>query len=186
MAIENTYLSRADFFLRHYELEGTPPEVRSFLLAAAVHAADSAREELVRLSEQPLFPEALSQRIRSIKRGNLIERVRNMDVHGNPLPVSFPGTRVRCMITGSVRPLVMSSEDGTEVSVSLPGASPRIHRTPNNPRNSRVKFGDSVTFDLVDGRHFTCDFANGSEEVDLALATREFVVEARAIFEELG
>lgn len=178
-----TYLRRASYFLRLYRLGDRVPECLAYFLAVAVHACDAAREEVERSIEMSgaiAFDDESKRQIAEVKkefaklpRANLIGRIRNLDVHGNPIPIADPRFVLSLIVTGTIRPMVMKSSGGVGVTISTAGGKPVIKRTKNQPAKASVSMGDSVSYHLVNGRHRVCDFAAGNEVVDLEKALQE-------------
>lgn len=179
------YLRRAHVFLLNYDQLEADPVMRSFVLAAAIHAADSAKEDLDRMVENPMFGKHIKKRVGNLPRRNLIERIRNQDVHGTPIPVSLPGQAANLLVTGSVRPMVMKSA-GPEIQMRLQGAKPQFRFYPNQPGKAKVEMGDSVSYHLKDGRHFACDFSDGNKVVDISVAAKEFGAAAMQLIRDMA
>lgn len=172
------YLSRAAFFATNANNEEFEPSIRTALLAAAVHAAESASEELDRISETA-SPE-IKAAIQAVPRRNIIQRLRNLDLHGKPLPVSDPKFKGGGMISG-LKPITIGSRDNVAGMIQMHAATPKIRRSPNQPSKAPVDFGDSVSYHMERGRTFVCDFAANNETVDLVLVLRQFVKAATEV-----
>ena len=76
------YFDRAAFALQNAANEGLPLNVRSHLTAMALHACQSLKEALTQMLEENKDDQELAAAIKDLPHTELIENVRNMDLHG--------------------------------------------------------------------------------------------------------
>ncbi|MBV6503982.1 MAG: hypothetical protein AKCLJLPJ_02077 [Fimbriimonadales bacterium] len=205
------YYDRAQFFIMMYDMPGFTAPARAHLLAAAIHASNAAADEaakqlgVVAEDDTPtplqlarafapgsLELEELARREReaiakirekfmSLPRRDLIDKLRNADLHAFPLLPAYPGDRASWMITGNTRPLKVSADRNTTVTLGLTigSAAPNVRVTgPGGKPGKRKdpKYGDTVSFAVRDGKHFTKHFSKGAEhDVEISEAIREFL-----------
>lgn len=107
----------------------------------AVSACQSLREALDQLAEDETQPNPkLKTAISKLPHVHLIENIRNMDLHGWPLPICDPKVRMVAMVSKPGKPIELSSSHVVGVSLRMAGVKPKVHRTPN-----RVKHGKRLS-----------------------------------------
>jgi hypothetical protein len=167
------YFDRAGWAFHNAHNDKLPLNVRSHLTAVAVHACQSLKESLIQVSEDSPGDTELAAAIKTLPHTELIENIRNMDLHGWPLPICDPSIQMVAMVSKPGKPITLSSSHGIRVAVTMPGVAPKVHNP--NRKCVNVKFGGStVSFGCVEGKLIVHDF---STDKDYALldVLREFL-----------
>lgn len=158
------YLDRAVWAFRNTYNEQLPLSVRSHLTAVAVHASQSLKESLDQISRDNPGDADLVAEIKSLPHTKLIENIRNMDLHGWPLPVCDPSIQMAVMVSKPGKPIALSSSHEVPVALTMPGVAPKV-RTPNR-KHANVKFGGAtVSYGCVEGRLIVYDFSTAKNYV---------------------
>lgn len=169
------YYDRASLVLRCARKEETSANERSHFLAIAVHACQSLKESLYQAVDSENGDPSLHVTIKGVPHLEIVENVRNMDLHGQPLPSCESDTRVTLVASKPGKPIRISSSQGVKVSLRLDGARPSVHRSPKNIKHGQVSFGGSTVYvECVDGRILAYDFSK-SKPIDLQVAIDEFL-----------
>lgn len=156
------YFDRAAWALQNATNDGLPFNVRSHLSAVAVHACQSLKESLDQSSEDNPADTDLAAAIKSLPHTEVIENVRNMDLHGWPLPICDPKVQMVVMVSKPGKPITLSSSHGVPVGVSMPGVAPKVHNP--NRKCANVKFGGAtVSFGCDQGRLIVHDFSTDKD-----------------------
>lgn len=152
------YFDRAAWALQNATNEQLTLVVRSHLTAISVHACQSLKESLDQLSEDNPADAALVTEVKDLPHTEIIENVRNMDLHGWPLPVCDPKVHLVEMKSKPDKPITLSSSHGAVAGVTMAGASPKVHN--QNRKHANVKFGGATVALMCDhGRLVVHDFS---------------------------
>lgn len=175
------YFNRAEWALLNARNEKLPFIVRSHLTAVAVHACQSLKESLDQCANDDTADAGLAAAIAGLPHTELIENVRNMDLHGWPLPICDPKVRMATLVTKPGKPINLSSSQGVAVVMQLDGLKPRIRREPNDLKHGTASIGGAtVSFGCVDGKLMVYDFSTNKEYVLLEML-HSFVKHCHAI-----
>ena len=158
------YFDRAAWALHNAGNDALPLSVKSHLTAVAVHACQSLRESLDQLVEEEGSDTQLAEAIKALPHTEIIENVRNMDLHGWPLPVCDPKVQVVAMVSKPGKPITLSSSHGVGVSMQMDGLKPKVHRTPNDLKHGKLTIGGAtVSYGCIDGKLIVQDFSTGKD-----------------------
>ena len=156
------YFDRAAWALHNATNDRLPLNVRSHLAAIAVHACQSLKESLDHSSENNPANTDLAAAIKSLPHTEVIENVRNMDLHVWPLPVCDPKVQFVAMVSKPRKPITLSSSHGVPVALTMPGVAPKVHNPDRKCAN--VKFGGAtVSFGCDQGRLIVHDFSTNKD-----------------------
>jgi hypothetical protein len=152
------YFDRAAWALQNTANDSLPLNVRSHLSAIAVHACQSLKEAFDRFSEDNSADIDLVAAIKNLPHTELIENVRNMDLHGWPLPVCDPKVRMVAMVSKPGKPIALSSSKGVPIAMTMAGVAPKVHNP--NRKCANVKFGGAtISFGCDQGQLVVHDFS---------------------------
>ncbi len=169
------YFDRAAWALHNAGNDALPLSVKSHLTAAAVHACQSLKESLDQLIEEEGSDTQLAEAIKTLPHTEFIENVRNMDLHGWPLPVCDPKVNMVAMVSKPGKPITLSSSHGVGVSMQMDGLKPKVHRTPKDLKHGQVTIGGAtVSYGCIDGKLIVHDFSTKKDYVLLS-ALRSFL-----------
>ena len=169
------YFDRAAWALQNAGNDKLPLSVKSHLIAAAVHACQSLKESLDQLVEEEGSDTELEEAIKSLPHIEIIQNVRNMDLHGWPLPVCDPKVQMVAMVAKPGKPITLSSSHGVGVTMQMDGLEPKVHRSPNYQKHGTVTIGGAtVSYGCVAGKLIVHDFSTGKDYV-LLDALRSFL-----------
>lgn len=159
------YYDRADWARHNATNDALEPNVKSHLIAMAVSACQSLREALDQVAEDETQPNPkLKTAISNLPHVHLIENIRNMDLHGWPLPICDPKVRMVAMVSKPGKPIELSSSHGVGVSIQMAGLKPKVHRTPKDIKHGKVAFGGAtVSYGCEAGKLFVHDFSTGKD-----------------------
>ena len=169
------YFDRAAWALHNAGNDALPLKVKSHLIAAAVHACQSLKESLDQLVEEEGSDTQLAEAIKKLPHTEIIENVRNMDLHGWPLPVCDPKVQMVAMVSKPDQPITLSSSHGVAVSMQMDGLKPKVRHTPKDQKHGKVTLGGAtVSYGCIDGKLIVHDFSTGKDYV-LLDALRSFL-----------
>ena len=158
------YFDRAAWALHNAGNDALPLKVKSHLIAAAVHACQSLKESLDQLVEEEGSDTQLAEAIKKLPHTEIIENVRNMDLHGWPLPVCDPKVHMVAMVSKPGKPITLSSSHGVGVSMQMDGLKPKVHRTPKDLEHGKVTIGGAtVSYGCINGKLIVHDFSTGKD-----------------------
>lgn len=178
------YFHRACWALQNAGNNELPAVVRSHMTAMAAHACQSLKESLQQIIEaEPESHAELKAALRDLPHAALIENIRNLDLHGWPLPVCDPGIQMMAMVAKPGRPITLKSSGGVGVVMQMDGLRPRVHRTPKDLKRGKVTFGPAASFGCADGRMIVHDFAMGKDFFMLDVL-RDFLLRCRDLLNE--
>lgn len=176
------YFDRAAWALHNATNEALALNIRSHLTAVAVHACRSLKEALDQAAEDATDDAHLVAAVRALPHSELIENVRNMDLHGWPIPICDPKVQMVAMVSKPGKPIELSSSHGVPVAVTMPGVAPRVHNP--NRKCANVKFGGAtVSFGCEEGKLIVHDFSTAKDYVLLAVL-QAFLQQCHAIIRE--
>lgn len=175
------YFDRATWAFHNAQNEKLPPKVKSHLTAVAVHACRSLKESLDQIAEDAPGDAELAAAVRTLPHGELIENIRNMDLHGWPLPICDPKIQMVAMVSKPGHPIELSSSHGVAVTMRMDGLAPRIQRTPKDFKHGTATVGGAtVSFACVDGKMIVHDFST-DKDYELLAVLRAFLEECHPI-----
>lgn len=152
------YFDRAAWAHQNATNDKLPLNVRSHLNAIAVHACQSLKESLDQSAEDNPADTDLATAIKSLPHTELINNVRNMDLHRWPLPICDPNVQMAVTVSKPGKPIMVSSSHGVPVALTMPGIAPKVHNP--NRKCANVKFGGAtVSFGCDQGRLIVHDFS---------------------------
>ncbi len=162
MLYSRHYFDRAASALHNATNDELPLNVRSHLTAVAVHACQSLIESLDQACEDNPTDVDLADAVKGVPHTEVLENVRNMDLHGSPLPICDPKVRMVAMVSKPGKSIAISTSHGVPVALTMPGAAPKVHTT--NRKSAKVKFGGAtVSFDCDQGRLIVHDFSTDKD-----------------------
>lgn len=167
------YWNRASFALLQAEREDIPAEARAMFTAFCCHACQSLKEAIdhVREMQDELgvnLPKAASQPYEK-----LVERMRNLDLHGRPIPACERGVDFQLSVSGR-DPARLTSSDSVCISVQF-ACRPKVTRAPKDQSKANFTPGDGLTYVGKDGKLMVSDPASG-RAVDALAALREHLL----------
>ncbi len=179
------YFDRAAWALHHATNDSLPLNVKSYLTAAAVHACHSLKESLDQIAEDGTSGDTqLAAAIKNLPNAKLIENIRNMDLHGWPLPICDPKVSMVAMVSKPDQPIKLSSAHGVNVSVQMAGLKPRVHRAPKDLKHGTVTFGGAtVSYGCDEGKLIVHDFTTG-RDYSLLGVVRSFLERCGALIKD--
>lgn len=156
------YFDRSSWAFHNAHNENLPLNVRSHLIAVAVHACQSLKESLDQIAEDNPGDSELATTIKNLPHTELIDNIRNMDLHGWPLPICDPKVQMVAMVSKPGKPVTLSSSHGVPVAVTMPGVAPKVYNP--NRKCANVKFGGAtVSFGCVEGKLVVHDFSTDKD-----------------------
>jgi hypothetical protein len=162
------YFDRTAWALQNATNDKLPLNVRSHLSAVAVHACQSLKESLDQSSEDEPADMELAEAIKNLPHTEVIENIRNLDLHGWPLPICDPKVKMVAMASKPGKPIALSSSHAVPVALTMSGVAPKVH----NPDRKRanVKFGGAtVSFGCDQGRLVVHDFSTNKDYLLLGI-----------------
>jgi hypothetical protein len=152
------YFDRAIWAFMNAKNDKIALNAQSHLCAAAIHACQSLKESLSLIMEENPDDEALRLAVKGLPHSELIENIRNTDLHGWPLPICSPNLTSMMMVSKPGKPVKISSSQGVPVQVQFSGMSPKV--TNPNRKAANVQFGGAtVVFGCDNGRFTVHDFS---------------------------
>jgi hypothetical protein len=177
------YFHRASWALHNSTNDKLEPIVKSHLMAMAVHACQSLREHLDYLAAEKTHAE-LNAALKILPHAQLIENIRNMDLHGWPLPICDPRVIEAAMVSKPGQPVQLTSSHGVGVSLQMHGPKPKVRRTRKDLRESlkhaNVTFEHTVSWQCDNGRLIVHDFSTGKDYLLLEVL-RSFLQQCEAL-----
>ena len=175
------YFDRACWALRNATSDALPLNVKSHLAAFAVHACQSLKESLEQLALDHPNDVGLAQEVKELPHSEIIGNVRNLDLHGWPLPICDPKRTMVAMVTKPDQPIELSSSHGVGVTLQLDGLTPRVSRTPKVMKHGKVSIGGStVSIGCHQGTLVVHDFSTTKDYV-LLIVLRTFLEKCHSI-----
>jgi len=147
------YFDRAAWALQSATHADVKDMVRSHLLAVALHGCDSLRESLTHLAAND---ETLAASVRQLPHANLIENLRNADIHGPPLPVCNANWNVVYMQAKPNKPIELSTEKSGRAVMKLDGLKPKHW--------GAVSYGKTISIGCQGEMLIARDFSTGKSE----------------------
>ncbi len=158
------YFDRAAWALQKATNDDLPLNVKSHLTAVALHACQSLKESLGQMLEGDNNDPELAAAIENLPHTELIENLRNMDLHGWPIPICDPQVHMVAMVSKPGQPVELSSSHGVGVSMQMEGLTPRAHRSPKDLKRATVSFGGAtVSYGCDQGKLLVHDFSTGKD-----------------------
>ncbi|MHC4416309.1 MAG: hypothetical protein ACYS0G_13600 [Planctomycetota bacterium] len=158
------YFDRAAWALHNATNDSLPLNVKSHLTAVALHACQSLKESLAQMLEGDNDDPELAAAIKNLPHTELIGNVRNMDLHGWPIPICDPQVRMVAMVSKPDQPIELSSSHGVGVSMHMDGLKPRVHRSPKDLKRGTVSIGGAtVSYGCDQGKLIVHDFSTGQD-----------------------
>jgi hypothetical protein len=159
------YFDRAAWALHNATNDALKPNVKSHLIALGLHACQSLKEALDQVvGEESNGDKHLAAAIKNLPHVELIQNIRNMDLHGWPIPVCDPRVQMVEMVSKPGHPVELSSSHGVCVSMQMDGLKPRVHRTPKDMKHGTVTFGGAtVSCGCSEGKLIVHDFSTGKD-----------------------
>ena len=160
------YFDRAGWAFHNAQNDKLPLKVKSHLTAVAVHACQSLKESLDQIAQDNPGDTELVAAIKSLPHTELIENIRNMDLHGWPLPICDPNVRMVAMVSKPDQPIELSSSRGVAVTMRMDGLTPRVQRTPKDFKHGTAAIGGAtVSFGCDEGKLIVHDFSTDKDYV---------------------
>jgi len=164
------YFNRAYWALHNAHQDALPLNVRGHLTAVAVHACQSLKESLDQLAQDNPTDADLAGAIKGLPHTKLIENIRNMDLHGCPLPICDPKVQMSTMVSKPSHPIELSSSHNVAVALRMDGLKPRVHRTPKDLKHGTATIGGAtVSFGCFEGKLVVHDSTTGKDYVLLGV-----------------
>lgn len=175
------YYRRAAWALINATKPEMPPSSKSYLTAMSLHASRSLKEAFDQAAkEKEGKDDGFVSAVNDLPHTNLIERVRNMDIHGWPIPVCQPGIRMIAMKAKPGKPISLTSSNGVEAVLTMKGTVPRFYRRPNDLKNAKIDLAQSVSYGC-DGNELIVFDSSTGKELSLLSALGEFLKAAEGI-----
>lgn len=143
------YWKRVVFTFNHLHNLKTEPHMRAMLTAFCVHATQSVTEALRKLAEVRK-DDNLKASIDALEFSPLLERVRNHDLHGNPIPVCDDKWNF-VIATSGKKPMTLTSSHGVGVQVQMHGAKPKVRLSKKDQKHGKFSPGDAISFQCNEG-----------------------------------
>jgi len=134
------YFNRAVIALHAASEPELNPEIVGMLISSCLHSCHSCIEMLQRLSSDN--PNHI-RKLRYVRYRNLIKKMRDLDIHGNPIPTCHPGVSFGSLVS-SKHPITLSSSNNMAISVQMRGAQPVVRRQCQSASN--ITWGDAVSY----------------------------------------
>lgn len=158
------YFDRARWALHNAANDTLPPNAKSHLTAMAVHACQSLKESLTQWGAERSTPdEEFTTEVARLPHAQLIENIRNLDLHGWPVPICDPKVRMMEMVSKPGRPITLTSSHGVGVSLSMQGVSPKVGRSRKDMKHANVAYGPSVSWGYEEGKLIVHDFSTSKD-----------------------
>lgn len=156
------YFDRASWAFHNVRNDKLPLNARSHLSAVALHACQSLKESLDQIAQDNPEDADFAAAIKSLPHTELIENVRNMDLHGWPLPICDPKMQLMVMVSKPGKPIALSSSHGVPIAMTMSGVAPKVHNP--NRKCANVKFGGATVSLVCDqGRLVVHDFSTNKD-----------------------
>lgn len=152
------YLGRAGFTFNNANRPDQDAKVKTRLIAFCTHSCQSTVEALVALAgERETSNPGFMKQVEALPHKALIEGVRNLDIHGRPIPACDPGVDSMMMVSGK-KPMQISSSHGVAVTMQLgQGGKPKVRNTPKDVKHGKFTPGDALSFVCKGGDLYVCD-----------------------------
>lgn len=174
------YFDRAGWAFNNAHNDKLPLNVRSHLTDVAVHACQSLKESLGQIAQDNPGDKQFADAIKNLPHTELIENIRNMDLHGWPLPICDPTVRMVAMVSKPGQPIKLSSH-GVAMTMRMDNLTPRFHRTPKNFKHGTATLGGAtVSFGCDQGKLIIHDFS-ADKDYMLLDVLREFLEKCQSI-----
>lgn len=178
------YFDRAAWAFHNANNDSLPLNVRSHLIAVSLHACQSLKESLDQLTEEDGDDTALATTIKNLPHTEVIENIRNMDLHGWPIPICDPKVTMSVMVSKPDKQIQLSSSRGVGVALQMDGVKPKVHRSRKNLKHAKVKFGGAtVSYGCTDGKFIVHDFSTDKDYVVLDVL-RSFLSSCQSLIEQ--
>jgi len=175
------YIKRAIFALNSAGQCGSDPEVRSHFTAFCAHACQSVRESL------SLYYADDSTKLKlvvTLPHVEMLELVRNHDLHGHPLLLCDPRI-VSFMMQSGKHSVRLESSHGVAVSIQNK-RKPFVRLDPKDVKHARVLFADALVMNSVDGELYIQYPPASGKSVHLLTAMKEFLLAAEYLLPIAG
>ncbi len=143
------YWERVVFTFNHLHDLKTEPPMKAMLTAFCIHATQSVTEALLKLAEVRKDDD-LKASVESLQYSQLLEHVRNHDLHGNPIPVCDDKWNF-VIATGGKKPMTLTSSHGVGVQVQMHGAKPKVRLSKKDQKHGKFSPGDAISFQCSEG-----------------------------------
>lgn len=178
------YFDRAHWAFHNANNDSLPLKVKSHLIAVSLHACQSLKESLDQLTEENIDDTTLATTINSLPHTEVIENIRNMDLHGWPIPICNPKVTMFEMVSKPGHPIELSSSHGVGVAMQMSGVKPKVYRTRKDLKHANVKFGGAtVSFGCINGKFVVYDFSTKKEYLVLDIL-RSFLHSCELLFKD--
>lgn len=176
------YFDRAAWALRNATNDALESNVKSHLSAMAVHACQSLQESFDQAAGQETDGDkSLAAAMKDLPHANLIKNIRDMDLHGWPLPICDPKVHMVAMVSKPGHPIELSSSHGVGVSMQMDGLTPKVHRAPKDLKHATVTLGGAtVSYGCDEGKLIVHDFSTGKDYLLLGVL-RSFLERCHAL-----
>lgn len=158
------YWERVVFTFNHLHNLKTEPPMKAMLTAFCIHATQSVTEALGNLAEDRK-DDNLKAALDALEFAQLLEHVRNHDLHGNPIPVCDDKANFVISTSGK-KPMTLTSSHGVGVQVQMHGAKPKARLSKKDQKHGKFSPGDAISFQCSDGILGVYD-ASSSKTYDL-------------------
>ncbi len=150
--------------------------------AFCIHACQSLREAFQTLDDyEPGKDATLKPALDALPFGDLINDVRQHDIHGHPLPVCEPGAKLGLVMSRPGSPVRLQTGDteGSGVQVQMHGAEPVVTIIGDSPK-ARLIPGQTISYHCEDGELCVWDYRT-KQTVRLVPVLSEFLTGAHQL-----
>jgi len=157
---------------------------RAHLTSMAVHACQSLKEALDVLVHDTNGDSQLASEVGALPHIELIANVRNMDLHGHPLPVCRPNMFMYGMESKPGNEPELSSSHGVAVCMQMEGVKPKVRLFPKDLNHGKASLGGATVFYGCEGEKLVVHDLSTSKNYYLLEVLSTFLEKCRAIIRE--